>query len=162
MKKLYIVRHAKASWEEEQTDFERLLSKRGRQDAGLMCDKLAEYHISPQYVLCSNARRTRETWEILSQTLSAVGQVDLSNDLYLASAQQLAMQIARLPETVSSAMIIAHNPGVSMLTNYLTGEESINFPTLGIASILLTIDNWQELAGGVGVLENFIYPKMFN
>ncbi len=161
MKKLYIVRHAKAAWEEGQTDFERSLSKRGRQDAVLMGDKLAGYSISPQYVLCSNARRTRETWEILSATLPGVRQVELSNDLYLASAQQMVMQVARLPEAVSSAMVIAHNPGVSMLTNYLIGEEQVNFPTLGIASLSLTIDNWQELSGGVGVLDSFIYPKMF-
>ena len=58
-------------------------------------------------------------------------------------------------------MVIAHNPGVTDFTNYLLGENIVNFPTLGIAFLELPIDSWQETASRIAVLRHFLYPKMF-
>jgi phosphohistidine phosphatase len=163
MKQLYVVRHAKSSWSNaQQTDFERPLNERGKNDAEIIGKKLHEYSILPDYILCSNAKRTRQTLKRLLKYLPVSDkQIEYKNELYLADAQQLNFEVSKLPDEFNKVMVIAHNPGVTNFTNYLLGEDIVSFPTLGIASLEITVDSWQELTSGTAVLRHFIYPKMF-
>ena len=163
MKELYVVRHAKSSWSNpQQTDFERPLNTRGKQDAMLMSEKLTEYHISPQMVLCSNAKRTRKTLQYLQKQMQlSENNIELKNELYAASKEQLVYEVSKIPDEIEKAMVVAHNPGVTNFTNYLLGSDRVNFPTLGIACLTLHMDSWKELSGGIATLQCFIYPKMF-
>ncbi|HCQ28747.1 MAG TPA: phosphohistidine phosphatase [Flavobacteriales bacterium] len=163
MKELYVVRHAKSSWDNpQQTDFERPLNERGKNDADLMSKKLQEYSILPDYILCSNAKRTRQTLKRLLKNMPvSEDRIEYKNELYLASAQTLSLEISKLSDKYNKVMVIAHNPGVTDFTNYLLGENIVNFPTLGIAFLELPIDSWQETASRIAVLRHFLYPKMF-
>ena len=163
MKELYVVRHAKSSWDNpQQTDFERPLNERGKNDADLMSKKLQEYSILPDYILCSNAKRTRQTLKRLLKNMPvSEDRIEYKNELYLASAQTLSLEISKLSDKYNKVMVIAHNPGVTDFTNYLLGENIVNFPTLGIAFHELPIDSWQETASRIAVLRHFLYPKMF-
>ena len=115
MHTLYLLRHAKSSWSDATlVDHERPLSPRGRRDAKRIADHLLRLGIVPALVLCSTARRTRETLELVGRALDAAT-VSLESELYAASATTLLERLHAVPEEVGSVMLIGHNPGLEHL-----------------------------------------------
>ncbi|HAV26276.1 MAG TPA: hypothetical protein DCX01_08860, partial [Bacteroidetes bacterium] len=89
MKRVILMRHAKSDWSNAgQTDHQRTLNDRGRKDTPQIVQKIKDYGILPELILVSDAERTRETWQILSEILPAAP-TRFTHDLYLASAQQI-------------------------------------------------------------------------
>jgi phosphohistidine phosphatase len=120
MPTLYLLRHAKSDWSDlTLPDERRGLSQRGRRDARLLAALLRRDHIEPDLILCSTAQRTRETLELLLAELGH-SEVHLEPELYGASGATLLDRLQRLPEQVSSAMLIGHNPGLQELAVWLT------------------------------------------
>ena len=112
MKRLYLLRHAKSSWKDTSLpDHDRPLSGRGRRAAKAIARHLREQDLEPQLVLCSTARRARETLERIQPALGAAT-VEFEHDLYAASADALLERLRRVPDTVASVMLIGHNPGL--------------------------------------------------
>ena len=149
MKRLYLLRHAKSSWDDpELADHERPLSARGRRAADAIGNHLREHGIEPELVLCSSAARTRET-------LARIGlSGEVERDLYGASANELLARVRELPPGVESALLIGHNPGMHDLALALTGEPRDKYPTGALATI--------ELAGwtaGSGRMIGFVRPR---
>ena len=68
--------------------------------------------------------------------------------------------IQSVADEVDELMIVAHNPGVTLVVNYLANEHFENIPTCGMACILFDINSWSEIKNN-GTLGFFIYPKMF-
>jgi phosphohistidine phosphatase len=115
---LYLLRHAKSSWDEPGlADFDRPLSRRGRRNAALLAAHLREEAIEPELVLCSPARRARETAELLG-----LDGVRFEGELYGAGAKELAGRLAGLAASTASAMLIGHNPGLEELGHELGAE----------------------------------------
>jgi phosphohistidine phosphatase len=115
---LYLLRHAKSSWDDPVlADFDRPLSRRGRRNAALLAAHLREEAIEPELVLCSAALRARETAELLG-----LDDVHYEAELYGAGPGELALRIAAVPGSTASAMLIGHNPGLEQLGHALGGE----------------------------------------
>ena len=162
MHTLYLLRHAKSSWDDASLpDHERPLAPRGRRDAKRIANHLAREEIEPEIVLCSSAVRTRETLELVRPT----GRVQVEEELYAASADRMLTRLRRLPDDVGSAMLIGHNPGLQVLALELApvGGELENlrakFPTAALATLTFTDGSWSELATGGAVLAAFVVPK---
>jgi phosphohistidine phosphatase len=114
---LYLLRHAKSSWDEPGlADFDRPLSRRGRRNAAVLATHLSEKAIEAELVLCSPARRARETAEALGL------EAHFEAGLYGASSDELARRLAALPGSVDSAMLVGHNPGLEELGRALGAE----------------------------------------
>ena len=123
MRALLLLRHAKSSWDDPSADdHDRPLDARGRRAAVLIGAFLAEHAPAPDLVLCSSARRTRETLERLSPLLPREPEVEIEGDLYLAGAGQLLERVARTPDSRSCVLLIGHNPGIEELTRFLAGR----------------------------------------
>ena len=109
--RLWLLRHAKSSWDEpELDDRDRPLAPRGEQSADRMRDYVLAEGIRPAVVLCSSALRTRQT---LARVLSALGpelEVHIEPGLYTFDAASLLERVRAIPDGVS-AMLIGHNPG---------------------------------------------------
>jgi hypothetical protein len=87
MKRLYLLRHAKSSWKDTSLpDHDRPLAGRGRRAAKAIAGHLSEQGIEPELVLCSTARRARETLERI-EAARATSAVRVEDDLYAASAR---------------------------------------------------------------------------
>jgi phosphohistidine phosphatase len=145
--RLYLLRHAKSSWDEPGlADHDRPLAPRGRRAAKAMGRYLREQGIEPDLVLCSSATRAR-------QTLKRLGLADarIEPDLYAADAATLRRFI---PET-ASVMLIGHNPGLQDLALSLVRsgprlvELAAKFPTGALATIELD----------TGELIDFVRPR---
>ncbi len=161
MKKLYIVRHAKSSWEVGEDDFERSLKKKGKLNAPFMAGKLLSRGVSVEKIISSSAKRTRKTTGLMNQVLGVPeAMVSFNKELYLAPPKEIIKQIQETNDSINELMIIAHNPGVTQVVNFLAKEHFENIPTSGMACILFDIESWSELKNN-GKLGFYIYPKMF-
>jgi len=154
---LIVMRHAKAGELPGGPDAERALSERGRRDGAAAGQWLAERDFIPDTVICSSARRTRQTWQQVSAELEA--QVSFSADasLYLAEVDDLLAIIALTAPEVSTLMYIGHNPGAAQLASSLTGVE-LDLATASIAVIDLP-GAWDDLAPGSATLAASWAPR---
>jgi phosphohistidine phosphatase len=165
MKRLYLLRHAKSSWDDPTlADHDRPLAPRGRRAAKVMAKHLARKGIAPELVLCSPSRRTRETLMRIVPGLGKSANVRIEAELYAASAAALLEVLHEVPDEVESVMLIGHNPGIQDLALSLAGAGSeiprlrSKFPTAALATLELN-RTWRELAPGSAELVWFVKPK---
>ena len=164
MKRLLLIRHAKSSWDDPAlADHERPLAPRGQKAAERIAEHLTGSDTKVDLVLCSSARRTRETLELLAPVFEGA-EVLVEDGLYGASASDLTDRLRTVPEAVGSLALIGHNPGIQDLTIELArdgpdvGRALKKFPTAAVA--LLEFDApWSELADGSTRLVAFTVPK---
>ncbi len=168
MKTLWLLRHAKSSWDHEGlTDHDRPLNRRGERAAERMAAHLEARGIHPDLVLCSSARRTRDTLERLRPGLPPEIPVRIERDLYGAAAEEILERLRQLPQEVGAPLVIGHNPGLEDLARALAddGPEAARerlrrgLPTAALVEISLDAGRWLALRPGAGRLVSLVRPK---
>jgi phosphohistidine phosphatase len=158
-KTLYLLRHAKSSWKDKALDdFDRPLNKRGRVAAKAIGEYMARHGIAPGQVLCSSAKRTRETMERVQEKVGGAVPVRFEKGIYMAEAPALLRRLKRLNDSLGSAMLVGHNPGLERLALLLATDSEdglrsqlqAKFPTGSLAVIEAGVERWAELAPGCG------------
>lgn len=156
---LYLLRHAKSSWDDaSQRDFERPLSNRGREAAALIGDFVQEKGIDFDLVLVSTAVRTRETIELIQERAKFRGEVRYDERIYEATVSQLLDVIAQVDSDCESVLLVGHNPGIEELLALLTGEQQ-HVTTANFAKIKLEATKWSASLANKGTLEWLVRPK---
>jgi phosphohistidine phosphatase len=169
MLSLALLRHAKSSWDAgDLDDFDRPLNERGRSAAPVMGEALKSLHFEPQLILCSPAKRTRETLVLAEPNLKASGVEAIFDDqLYLTSPETLLTRLKSVPIAHKTVLMIGHNPGLHGLALMLTGTgdaKSISrledkFPTAALALFTFPQVAWRDIGPASGHLEAFITPR---
>jgi phosphohistidine phosphatase len=162
MRRLALFRHAKAE-RQGNDDHERALAPRGRLAAPAMGRWLAEAGFVPDLVLCSTARRTRETWALAEPAFpSGAIEVRLERRVYAASAPQLLALLQGADAAAERLLVVGHNPGLEELAALLApGATALaeGFPTAAVAVIELDAGQWRRVGAGQGRLTAFSTPK---
>jgi phosphohistidine phosphatase len=159
---LTLLRHAKSDWPDV-PDRDRPLAKRGRRDAPVIGRWLREHGYLPDVVVCSIARRTRQTWDLVSAELGGSPSVRFEPRAYAASALTLLYLVRELPAQAASALLIGHNPGIAELASSLAsagggGEpRALRFPTAAVAVFEFAGD-WAALEPGHARLADVTTP----
>lgn len=144
MRHLIVMRHAKSDWSEPgRADHQRPLNKRGRRVAKEMGTFLAEQGIDPDIICCSTATRAQETMELLQPKLARQVEVLFSQELYLASALGLCKHLAGLHDSWTSAMVVGHNPGLSILASGLA-KQTCELPTAAVVVLQSPAETWPD------------------
>lgn len=168
MKTLYLLRHAKSSWDDSSLrDFDRPLSPRGRHAAPALGAFLRNENLIPELVLCSTARRAQETWSLVLGALEAAPAVVESDLLYGAGPGQMLDEVRAHGQGYASVMLVGHNPGMEDLAHALavSGPGKLmerlyrKYPTATLAVIDVDVDSWSDVRPGTGVLRRFVRPK---
>ena len=168
MKTIYLLRHAKSSWDDSSlSDHDRPLNERGRAAAPRVGAHMQAMGYLPDLVLCSTSMRTRQTLDAVLSELDVEPAVEFEEDLYLAAPSEMLDLVRSVPDTVESVLIVSHNPGTGILAAALSGdgpEERIHlmrakFPTTGLAIIELSVDRWKDVESGCGSLKEFVRPR---
>ena len=161
MKQLIVTRHAKSSWDSDTpSDFLRPLNKRGIRDTPIMAERLNARGSLPELILSSTAVRALETTELLMKTLSPASTQLLTTDsIYEAPLAALEKAIGSLPEHTSIAMIVGHNPGVSLLCSFLCRQPNLQMPTCAMACLELDIEKWEDVYHDCASMLWYDYPK---
>lgn len=161
MKKLFLVRHAKSSWDDPSLDdIDRPLNDRGKKNAPEMGERLKKQGIRPDLLIASPARRAHGTAIKLSKKIGYPKEEIIINDgLYHGSDDMLIDIVRTLPDSAESIMLFGHNPGFTYFANQLCNININNIPTAGIVAIDFHIDAWRDVDFGKGELVFFDYPK---
>lgn len=156
-RKIILIRHAKSAWDSPSLDdHDRPLNDRGRRTAPLIGRWLAERgHVAP-LVLCSDARRTAETAQLVLAEWPQKPELRFSGALYHAAPQTM---LEMLQKTTGDVAMIGHNPGIAMLAEGLV--ETLpdhprfqDYPTC--ATTVLSFEN--DCAPGRGRVLDFVIP----
>lgn len=140
MKSLILVRHAKSSWESPGLgDHDRPLNERGRHDAPKMAQRLADRQVAPDVILASTAVRARTTAAIFADALGV--ELELDDRLYGASTTTLQRVV--IEREAPSVLIVAHDPGLSMLAASLA-DEITHMPTCAVARFHWNTGSWAD------------------
>lgn len=161
MKRLVVVRHAKAEKaEEHRSDFKRPLAGRGRRDAAEMGHRLAKRGTQPDAVVSSPAPRALETARIVARELDFPwAEIQLEEGAYEAGGREWLALLRAFPDSVRCALIVGHNPGLTELVQTLAAAFSAQLPTAGVALLDLAVDSWATLRPGNGRLLLLDSPK---
>ena len=165
---LVLLRHAKSAWPDV-PDHERPLARRGQRDAPVMGHWLRAAGYVPDLVLCSSARRARETWELAQAELGAAPQVRFSDGVYEAAPADLIGLARETASSVRVLLIVGHNPAMEELALDLAGgegaaaAETLNrmqakFPTAAVAVLTVT-GGWAGLGRKSARLTCFVTPR---
>src|SRR5215510_2214158 len=159
MKTLYLLRHAKSSWDDSGLkDLDRPLNERGLKAAPRIGKYMRKEKIRPDVVLSSPALRAKQTTKLVCDGAGLTGVVDFNERIYEASAQRLFEIVAGLEDRFGSAMMVGHNPGFEELLAALTAEAR-RMPTAALACIDLNVEKWSEVVTGCGKLRWLVRPK---
>ncbi len=157
---LILTRHAKSSWDAPAlTDHDRPLNRRGQRSAVALGKWLRGRGFLPDQVLCSDAARTRETWERMAL---AVEKTELRPELYHASPA--AMRESLMAANGRTVMMLGHNPGIAAFARALVEEPPshgrfFDYPTGATTVIEFPITDWRELKPGTGDVLAFVVPR---
>jgi phosphohistidine phosphatase len=158
MKTLYILRHAKSSWDNPLlADFERPLNKRGLEAAPLIGEIIYKNRFTPELVLSSPAKRAKQTAVLVREVGAIKPEIRFDERIYEASPQTLVQIISELGEEADSLLLIGHNPGLEGLIRFFTGETQ-PMATAALAVIELNAKTWAEISADCGTLKNLIRP----
>src|SRR5262245_50553530 len=146
MKKLLVLRHAKAELESASgRDFDRPLAERGRRDAAEVGRQMVERGLRADAVIASPAMRVVETLAALAE---GYGAIDASFDerIYNASPETLLDVVRNADGDAQTLLLVGHNPGLQLLLLDLTsGRIGENFPTAALAAVDLAVTRWAEV-----------------
>lgn len=156
-RRLVLIRHAKSAWPEGTDDFHRPLADRGLADAPRVGKWLRKNLPGIEVVLCSPARRTRETWQLAGAEVPASPTVQFDERIYQGSADDLLSAIRGLPSTSLTAVLVGHNPGLEELLSLLTGEPA-ELKTGSIA-VLATSAAWSAAGKQWANVDTFARPR---
>ncbi|HSS19711.1 MAG TPA: histidine phosphatase family protein [Pyrinomonadaceae bacterium] len=153
MKTLLILRHAKAEDAAPgQSDFERVLKDRGRDQARAIGLFIKERMLNIDLLLCSTAARAKETAEIVMVAATSNADRRTEAQLYEASSLQLFDLIVNLSDSASALLIVGHNPGLEDLVHLLS-DRTCQLETCSLARIEIDADSWGDLAEVSGKLD---------
>ena len=161
MKTLFLVRHAKSSWENSGLpDNERPLNERGERDAPRMGKRLAAREVKPDILISSPARRARSTAEMIAAEIGHPrDDIQTNAKLYFEGISGLLEVVHSLVSKVDTAMLFGHNPTMTQAINILAKTTIGNVPTCGIAEIQFDVELWKDVDRGLGTMQRFDYPK---
>jgi phosphohistidine phosphatase len=159
MKMVWLLRHAKSSWENDATpDHDRPLAPRGHKAGKRLRRFASENGLCPELVICSTALRARSTLDLVLPGLGA-SRIELDGDIYLAATDTLMRKLWSLDPSISRVMLVGHNPGLHELACLLAPPGPEAFPTGALAELRLEIDDWRSAAPGCATLDRLVLPR---
>ena len=159
MKTLYIVRHAKSSWEYQGiNDIDRPLKKRGIKDAYLMSKFLSKKINKPDVFISSVANRALHTSVIFCQNFNyPLSNLKIKKELYSFSDGYLVKTVRALDNSFDSAIIFSHDHGINTFVNKFGSKPINHVSTCGVIGIQFDEKHWKDIKKGATILIEF--PK---
>ena len=168
MRHLWLLRHAKSSWDDpDLDDHDRPLAPRGERAAAAMALHLGSADVRPQLVLCSSALRARRTLGIVLSSLGDRGALGIAIDpeLYTFDAEVLLERLRSIPDNVRSLLFVGHNPAMQELALLVAAggashdRVAAKLPTGALVTIAIPDDAWTKLGESDAEIEGLVVPR---
>lgn len=164
MKTLYIVRHAKSSWDfPDLPDVERPLLEKGIYNTNKIIKELNEKGVKIDMLVSSHAKRAYETAKIIAKgILFPVEKIEVNRNIYQVNRDELFNVIFSQNDEMESLMIVGHNPTLTQFTNLFIDDKIEILPTSGIISIDFETDKWIGVIKANHKINFILFPKMLS
>jgi len=165
---LSLLRHAKSSWKDPTiADHDRPLNTRGRTEAPVMGKAMTEHGLDPDLVLCSTARRTRDTLQLVLPELKTEPKIVYEDGLYHGTPQEMLDLLREVAAPASQVLLVGHNPELQSFALDLIGSGAkhlkdrleAKYPTAGLVVVRFQAGAWKDIAVNSGKLELFLAPS---
>jgi phosphohistidine phosphatase len=165
---LSLLRHAKSSWKDPAlSDHDRPLNKRGKAEAPVIGKEIAKHGLDPDLVLCSTARRTRDTLQLVLPELETEPKIIYEDGLYHGTPAEMLYLLHEVAAGVGQVLLVGHNPELQSFALDLIGSESkqlkdrleAKLPTAGLVVLRFPAGAWKDVAINSGKLELFLTPS---
>lgn len=174
MKRIFLLRHAKSAWPAGVDDHDRPLAERGRAAAPMVGRYMREQGLLPARVLVSTALRTQQTFALVRPELVPGAEealpAQLEPRIYEAPPGALLTVLQEIDNTVPSAMLVGHNPGIAALALGLLGPDAaetddyvrlrVKVPTAALIVLDAHVDRWADVAPASAALHRYITPRL--
>ncbi len=162
MKTVYIVRHAKSSWNfPNLSDRDRPLLNKGRNRTKLIGNYLVRNKISVDLIISSSAVRALETAKIITKSIGySVDKIQIDRDIYHADVESLTDGLYGLANNIGSVMLFGHNPTFTYFANQWLVQKIDWLPTSAVAGISFETNNWEELSTAKFKTDFLITPRI--
>src|SRR6185312_12207803 len=147
MKTLYLIRHAKASWDQaDLTDFDRPLTELGERHAHDIGKELKQQQVKPDLIISSPAVRALTTAKIIAQELGYdQAKIAIDEQIYTGGVEELMTIIKAIKPSHRKIFFFGHNPSLTWLLHFLCEDAKMNIPTCGVVGIELGMRDWEHL-----------------
>ena len=168
MKKLYLLRHAKSSWEAaDLADHDRPLGPRGERASLVVGRYILQRGLIPDLIICSTARRSRETRDLAAGQWPAQPPTQYDQEIYLNGRRAILKRLSRVNTDIGSVLVVGHSPDLQDLTLALAAGGDVPlrrkareyFPTGTLAVFHLPIETWSNILRSEGTLVELVTPK---
>ena len=161
MKTLYLLRHAKSSWDfEELSDHDRPLNNRGRKDAPQMGRELMSREVTVDLIVSSSAVRALTTATLVAKELEYDPEkIAVEEDIYKADKKELLSIIKNIPTQFDRVMLVGHNFSITELANLLSPDLVPTMPTAAVVCLTFECGTWAEISKNNSTLVFIDYPK---
>ena len=161
MKTLYLLRHAKSSWDDpDLKDFERPLNDRGNSDVPLIAQRFTEQHKAVTCIICSPAVRAKTTAKLFAEQVNfPIADIVSNPELYFAGTGMLLKAASQADENCESLLLVGHNPAITEFANAMSDADIDNIPTCGLVELSVPIEQWSDIQLGSAELVSFDFPK---
>ncbi|SIN61688.1 phosphohistidine phosphatase [Parasphingorhabdus marina DSM 22363] len=169
MKKLFLLRHAKSSWDDQVArDFDRPLNDKGKRAAATIGTFVKRENLTFDLVLASPAVRVIETLEHFEEACGLAIEPQWDRRIYLASSVTLIDVLRGANDEAESVLMVGHNPGLEDLVFDLVPDDGSSaardevetkYPTAAFAELSLAVEKWEDVADNCGSLDRFTRPR---
>ena len=165
---LILLRHAKSSWKDPTlADHDRPLNTRDMAEAPVMGKAMAKHGLDPELVLCSPARRTRDTLALVLPELKTEPKIVYEDGLYHGTPAEMLGLLHEVGTGIGRVLLVGHNPEIQEFALDLIGsgpkllKDSLEakYPTAGLVVLRFSAGGWKEVAVNSGKLELFLTPS---
>ena len=162
MKTLYLVRHAKSSWEEPGVkDIERPLIEKGIEKTQRVVEYFQKNNISIDLMISSPAVRAFETAKLIAKGIGyPVKQIKQDERIYDGYYDRILDVIYGTSDDINSLMLFGHNPTITHLSNLFLDPGVDMLPTTGVVAISFDTEKWSKIPESEPKKEFVIFPKM--
>ncbi len=157
VKKLYLVRHAEAA-NNTASDFQRPLTAEGERVARHLGKWIDQKEFDIDQIISSTALRATTTAELINESLSK-GSIKHDAELYEASVRTFLRCVNAISNESLNILMVAHNPAITYLAEYLTGSPIVNMEPGGMAIITFSDFEWEGVGEKTGTLDQYVSPR---
>jgi len=158
MKRLFIIRHAKSSWDFPQNDIDRPLEQRGKKDAALVAEAAKKFLPESFVIQCSTAKRAYDTCMIFAQTLAyPLENIVFREQLYTFDVHALERFVRAIDDDYQNVILFGHNEAITNFVNKFGDIFIDNVPTCGFISLQFDANQWLNIEKGITL--KTIFPK---
>ncbi|MHB8439230.1 MAG: SixA phosphatase family protein [Acidimicrobiales bacterium] len=169
MKRVWILRHAKAG-PHSADDHGRTLVERGRRQCAGIADQLSKKMGPggfPPLVISSSAQRAQLTAQLVVEALGAPTTIEVDKQMYQADADDIVVRLQALDDEIDSVVVVGHNPALSELAVLLTADDDDKgrskvrdgLPTAGLVIFGFDVSRWGNVCAHGGRVEAMYVPE---